>query len=236
MKHSKYYIVIALILLTIFSSCKKDKTSYGSSATRPVAEFSVIDYRLPGNLIVQNGDHYQVDILTKSDLIKIKTEVTNGKLVIYADENISNANDITYIVTTPKFQKLQVANSGIASLKYNFDPNTNLELEVSGSGSIEAQTPIQVEKVTGAVSGSGNIKLSGETNTLNANVTGSGSINAFSLNTKKAKANVSGSGNIECNVFSSLDATISGSGNISYKGNPGVYSTIAGSGKIVHVD
>ena len=92
---------------------------------------------------------------------------------------------------------------------------------------------LKVEEVSAAVSGSGDIELSGKSNSLEAAVAGSGDIKAYELKVEKAELKISGSGTIQSSVEKELRARISGSGNIKYKGMPRIEDIkISGSGNV----
>ncbi len=238
MKNVKRYGAMALILMAIISSCKKDNTS---DLKQKVDDFSAIDYRLPGKLKVQNGDHFEVQIKEKGKSPnKAKTKVIDGELIIYADNNVSG-NDLDITVIAPTFKKLKNEGQGEAVIEYNFDPATNLELEASGSGNITAITSLEVAKISAKVYGGGDINISGGAivkTDLDALINGAGAIHAFSLKAANTKAVILGSGNLECNVSSKLDVKINGTGSVIFKGDAiATYDpNSTGTGKMMHVD
>jgi hypothetical protein len=92
-------------------------------------------------------------------------------------------------------------------------------------------------KIDGAadveISGSGKIEASGSAQSIKASISGSGRVNASNLEVDKCTVRISGSGDVEIHVKSELDANISGSGTVSYKGNPShVNGHSSGSGKV----
>jgi hypothetical protein len=75
--------------------------------------------------------------------------------------------------------------------------------------------------------------LSGKGTDLEINISGSGSVDAESLEAENCVAKISGSGKCEVNASKSIDARISGSGSVYYKGDPvKVNSHSSGSGKV----
>ena len=66
------------------------------------------------------------------------------------------------------------------------------------------------------------------------NISGSGNVRAFGLDTKSTYVRISGSGNSEVTVQDYLNVTISGSGSVYYKGNPDIEANISGSGTILN--
>ncbi|MCX7638811.1 MAG: DUF2807 domain-containing protein, partial [Cyclobacteriaceae bacterium] len=78
---------------------------------------------------------------------------------------------------------------------------------------------IKGDVVKAEVSGSGKLGIKGYASSLDAVVSGSGSLNAFNCPVEKAKVKVSGSGLAELNVSENLDALVAGSGSVKHKGN-----------------
>ena len=92
---------------------------------------------------------------------------------------------------------------------------------------------ISTDNVNTAISGSGNMKLQGDSNQFSCKIAGSGNLNGYNLKAGIANAKVAGSGNIKINAVNEIHAKIAGSGNIYYTGNPDVVkSNSAGSGSI----
>ncbi len=78
---------------------------------------------------------------------------------------------------------------------------------------------IKGDVVKAEVSGSGKLGIKGYATSLDAVISGSGSLNAFNCPVEKAKVKVSGSGAAELNVTDNLEALVSGSGTVKHKGN-----------------
>lgn len=109
-----------------------------------------------------------------------------------------------------------------------------LELSLSGSG--EADVHVVANTVRASISDSSNMWFRGTTITEEFTISGSGDINAFDLLSETCDINISGSGNAEVSVAEFLYARISGSGSIYYRGNPDIDSRISGSGRIIRVN
>jgi hypothetical protein len=128
---------------------------------------------------------------------------------------------------------LSLSGSGDIIGEGKFVSNDPFYCKLSGSGSIKMAFE-KSASVECAISGSGNIELTGNTNSLEASISGSGNVNCSNLYANSAKARISGSGNIKVFVSKSIDANISGSGNVYYKGSPeDIQKRVAGSGKLV---
>jgi hypothetical protein len=90
--------------------------------------------------------------------------------------------------------------------------------------------------VSGAVSGSGNVVLTGSSNKLNVEINGSGMVDAQQLSTLHSKARIAGSGAVKLLVEETLEANVGGSGTVSYRGNAEVSQKIAGSGQVIKLN
>lgn len=93
-----------------------------------------------------------------------------------------------------------------------------LTADVNGSGDMSIEG-IKAVSIKGGVSGSGDLRLSGNSKNAKLNLRNSGEISATSLLADDVTASVVGSGNIKCNAKKSLVSNISGNGGVYYKGN-----------------
>jgi hypothetical protein len=92
----------------------------------------------------------------------------------------------------------------------------NLNLEISGSGTVESK---------------------GQTDDLRAEVNGSGKMRLADLTAKDAHVDISGSGKVDVAPQNSLNVDISGSGTITLHSEPkSVQTDISGSGRIIHAN
>ncbi len=205
----------------------------GASKTEPraVSDFHAIDLRLAGDVEFSVSDQYSVEVQAQENLLPLlKTEVEHGKLKIYFSENVSSSEDVKIRVSGPSFDELTVAGSGeiraMTALK-----SDKMDVDVSGSGNVYV---LQGEfgDLDCGISGSGGIELGGTANALEANVSGSGEVDAKTLKTNTLDAQISGSGTVTCHVNQRLKADISGSGEVLYLGEPTVDADVSGSGKV----
>jgi Flp pilus assembly secretin CpaC len=87
--------------------------------------------------------------------------------------------------------------------------------------------------VMAAISGSGDIDISGKAAEFDAVVTGSGDIDAALLNATQAKANITGSGDIKIHAKNLLTVKIVGSGDVMVnKDVATVNKKVIGSGEV----
>jgi hypothetical protein len=102
---------------------------------------------------------------------------------------------------------------------------------LSGSGNINLE--FDADTIETKLSGSGDFILKGTTNKLISKTSGSGNVSSNNLIAKEVECGISGSGNMKVFCTENLKARISGSGDIFYYGNPKTRDTkVSGSGTI----
>ncbi|MDO4992650.1 MAG: head GIN domain-containing protein [Prevotellaceae bacterium] len=231
MMKTKSIIAVALcsICLSSFANGSNDPmpepvpamaTPKPVTVERNCSTFVSIDNRSPCNVFYKQGETFRVSIVAQEEHIdKIKTTVVDGMLVIEMEEN-------TFI------QKVK-------DVKINVESPSLTHVEISSSGSVTSQNPINVsgKPVTMSVKGSGNIKLKKlECSELGVNVTGSGNAEIGDVKAKTSEVEVRGSGNVEYSgmkISDKINLTVYGSGNISVSGTVDeVKTTIHGSGGV----
>ncbi len=209
----KILSLIAAILLVSSASIAQKRE------TRDVSTFTKISFRSPGKVYVKQGSPQKVEIEGSAEVLeKIKTNVEDGKLSIGSDEKWSNwswgddDDKVTVYITVANIEALSVSGSGdlIAQTKIT---SNNLKLNVSGSGSLEAE--IDAADVDADVSGSGDMDLKGKCKSFSTDISGSGSVTLNAVIAGAADFDISGSGKVEATGSSqSVKAEITGSGKV----------------------
>ena len=206
-------------------------TGPAKTESRTATDFHAIDLSLAGEVEFSVSDQYSVEVQAQENLLPIlKTEVEHGKLKIYFSENVNHSEDIKIRVSAPSFDALSVAGSGVIRAMTSVKAD-NMDLNVSGSGSVYMAQG-EFGDVDCDISGSGSIELGGRANMLQADVAGSGEVQAKALTANALDAAISGSGTVACHVVQTLKADISGSGEVFYLGEPTVDADVSGSGKV----
>ena len=204
-------LLLACVLISSASFAQKRET-------RNVSTFTKISFRSPGKVYVKQGSPQKVEIEgSESVLEKIKTIVDGDRLTIgpeskWFDWSWGDDDKITVYITVANIEALSVSGSGDMIVQTKITGN-NLDLNVSGSGSLEAE--VDVAEIESDVSGSGGMTLKGKCKSISTDVTGSGDVE---LNVAIAGAGdfeVSGSGKIIASgTAQTVKAEISGSGRI----------------------
>ncbi len=206
--------------------------------TYDVTAFNEISTSLPATVNFTIADGYSCTVSVDENLfdyldIRVKdNELLMGKRKDDKNKNLK-ATKFVIEVTAPSLEIINLAGSG------TFNANSPLEAEkfeanVAGSGDIVFHKTVTTQKVDLNVAGSGDLAcnelISDE---LGCYIAGSGDLKVVSGQVRKAEAGVAGSGDIvlTCNI-ENLDANIVGSGDIKARVSAKLKYAIIGSGDI----
>jgi len=214
----------------ILSGCEEYETITKSFQTD---SFQSITNNTFANVHLTQSSSQTIEITAPANILKnIRLEVEDNTLTIdnrrLFDYSIGK---VDIYINIPKLQTFKIEGSGNMEMKNLFDSCSNINLQINGSGNINASLHSNSETSI-SINGSGNISINGYTNSEKIKISGSGNVNAFNFNSKTSNTSISGSGNCNIYVDSVLNANISGSGNIRYKGTPQINTNISGSGNI----
>lgn len=226
MKNSILKSTISLVLI-LFASLAFSQ----NMEERDVSDFSGISLGIDAELYLTQGSPQKLVIeASEGQLAKIETVVRDGHLKIKTDSYNARFKDVKIWITIPGVEALNLSGSGkiIAETPINSE---ELEIKMSGSGKVKIKE-LKVEELDAAISGSGDIYLFGTATEMGVRISGSGSIFASKLKMEECSVKISGSGNCEVDVTGELDVHISGSGRVTYYSNPQVDAVISGSGKV----
>ena len=123
-----------------------------------------------------------------------------------------------------------VAGSGRITLK---GAAGDCNLNVAGSGSVDAGGLVCDVSAKIGLQGSGSAKIAGHAKTCEARVNGSGGVAADGLECDSADVAINGSGSVSLAKLASLNVQINGSGNVKYRGEPTLHQAVNGSGKLI---
>ena len=177
---------------------------------------------------------FSVKLEADENLIQyISTRISGNTLIVDQGTRkcLRSDNPIRITVYMPNVEYLNLTGSGMITGD-NIESD-ELRVELTGSGLIDLRG-LKLGLLDGLITGSGEMIFWGETLDADLDITGSGMIKAFHLESLNCVANISGSGNMEIRVEKQLTAYISGSGNIYYQGNPpSVSVNVTGSGAVI---
>jgi hypothetical protein len=177
--------------------------------------FAVSDIKVENGILMVNVDR-KPDNPNKSLWEKIDDIKVNPTMKIYV--SVKNIND------------LQVNGAG-RIISENSIATDYVTLGVSGNGSLDVD--LKGNTIKAELSGGGLMTLRGYATSIDAVVSGSGTINGFSCALETAKVKVSGTGLCQLNVSNNIDAMILGTGQVKHKGNTkSAQKKVYGSGSV----
>jgi hypothetical protein len=216
------------------SGCVEYECEHGSgnveTITRGIEPFHSLDSRISGNVFIEQGSS-SLRIEAEDNILPLlETSVENGVLVISSEKCILPQKTIKIYAGMEEVRSLSLSGSGYITGTTLID-SKNLDLANTGSDDIEIK--VNANSLKSLISGSGAIHLKGNASSHEIEIAGSGNMDAPELRTEVTKVSISGSGNAKVYADRRLDTYISGSGNVFYGGNPEEFSKqISGSGKI----
>lgn len=216
-------------------SAKKVKGSGNVvTETRQVPDFNRIHLKGSGKVFLIGGEAPSVEIKTDDNILPlIKTEVSDGKLVISNEHYNPRPTTLHYFITVKDLKGVAV--SGSADITANSKiVSDNFSADISGSGDLRLE--LEVGRLESDISGSGSMRFSGKADLLDASITGAGSIRALDMQAKNVALKITGSGNCEVNASETLNVKISGSGDVKYRGSPQISKKVTGSGNIRNIN
>jgi hypothetical protein len=189
------------------------------------------------NIRLKQGNEFAVNISTDENLMQYVDVFVEGNTLVVREKsgyNLRPSKDIVLNVTAPAFGNIGLSGSGNISSENTITGNGAVEVTVSGSGDVNMD--VDVPSINSSVSGSATIALKGHANKMKVELSGSGKIRCFDLNSDDVAISISGSANAEVVANYKLDVEVSGSGDVVYKGNASVTQSISGSGSVRKVD
>ena len=235
-------LILLLGFILVLSSCDWNfwKKIRGSGVVleeiRTVAFFNSLDMGISADIFFSKGDVQSLRIVGDDNILPhIDTDVRgDGVLEISSRKNYRTDVGIKIYVVMLQINGLILSGSGTIQGQSPFATN-GLELKITGSGNMDMA--VDANEIESLISGSGPINLRGTALFHRIEIPGSGNMNALNLITNRCEITISGSG--DCHVFvnSVLDVVISGSGNVYYMGSPGSVTTnITGSGQVINLE
>jgi hypothetical protein len=230
------YIIFLVLCMAFLSSCEKIE-GYGPilSEVRNHKNFEGLRVSICGQVNFQVAPEYKVEVLAQANILdELITKVDDGDLVLKWDHplRVRNCEDVTVNIKGPDLSR--ILSSGSSDIKVTGEVRErDLELDLSGSGSMAIQEAIITDRIKAHLSGSGEIYIDrGKTDETELYVSGSGEIDFSKIESLENQSHISGSGSILVNVKEFLEAHISGSGDVYYLGDPRIDAKISGSGRV----
>jgi hypothetical protein len=185
-----------------------------------------------GRVIINQGDEESLTIETDDNLMRyIEGEVRNGRLELrIADNTIPiPSRSIVYRVGVKNLTALD--SSGAGTFEIDGLDTDRLKVTLSGAGDIGIDS-LSATDLTVTISGAGNVKVAGQVEVQEIDMSGFGNYNARDLESQMASVRISAAGNAVIWAEDTLDVEISGAGNVEYYGSPSVTEDISGAGRV----
>ncbi len=177
---------------------------------REVSEFSQVSVGGVFKAEITAGKDFSVSVEADDNLLPlIETEVRGDTLKISTDSRLESARPIVVRVTAPNIAGVKA--SGAADVNLSGVQNRSLSLSLSGAS-----------KMTAA----------GNSDSVEATVSGASSLAAYDLTADLASVDTSGASRTYINASSRLFADASGASTILYKGSPEVRRNSSGASTI----
>lgn len=181
------------------------------TVTRSLGAFTEIVHYGIGLINITIGDTQSVQISGDANLLPfLGTTVTNGQLTIRPlVTSMAPQQPLVYTITMTDLTALALLGAGSAT--------------VSG---------LDNESLAVALNGAGHCTVAGQTELLNATLTGAGSFDARQLTAIDAVLFLAGAGNADVTVTDQLNVTLTGVGSVTYAGDPQVTHQVTGVGTV----
>jgi hypothetical protein len=228
----------AVLLLVVLSACQIGPmeviTGSGNVTTenRNLSGFKSIELSGIGMLVLtQDGTESVVLEGEDNILARIRTDVTGNTLRIRGEDNVAfnPTKDLVYRVNVSEIDRFTL--SGAGSLQAGDLRAESLSIETSGAGNVNIEK-LTAEDLKVTSSGVGNVMIGGTASRQEITMSGIGSYQAPSLDTKETSVKIDGTGGATVSVSDRLSVDISGAGSVTYAGDPQIEQKISGAGNV----
>ena len=230
--------LIVLLLLTTLTSCVVSgvKGSKNVTTENRIIKSDFDGIKVSMGILVELTQAKEVSVEAEMDdnihelLI---TEVKDGILHIYFDEQVGHCKQKTVRLSMPTIAQLK-ASSGARIKGQDKIKTTELELNTSSGGGIKLD--IETTRIDCNASSGASMTLEGICKNSYTNASSGSNIDASKLESVTAKATVSSGANIKVYASNSIDANASSGGSVYCEGSPEQKSINKSSGGSVHVE
>ncbi|HEY7812249.1 MAG TPA: head GIN domain-containing protein [Nakamurella sp.] len=227
-------VVIGLGAAALALSACGSLQSAGAPTTqaRALSGVHAVALQTSGDLSILIGDTEGLTVSAGANqLDHLTSAVVDGTLVLGAEPNQSYDGSISYTLTVPSLDAIEVEGSGNVNGAGVLSGQARLTMSGSGSATL---SDLELTNLTADLSGSGDAQVGGSSDASTVDVSGSGDYDGSGLTTGRTTVSSIGSGQTRVNVTEHLSATVNGSGDVTYAGNPAqVDRGGAGSGGVV---
>lgn len=216
---TKISAVVVLFLTTscMFNGVKGNRNV--KTATRNIpSDFEAIRVSNGIDVYLTMGSDTSLKLEADENLHDIiQTEVKDGVLRIYADENIWSAKRKRVYLTAKNINEIR-STSGAELITENTLKADDLKVAVTSGA--EVRLTLDVTNLSCSTTSGADARLEGRADHFVARSTSGSGLQATGLEAKTCEARVTSGADISVNVSEELDASATSGGNIRYSGNP----------------
>lgn len=231
MKYTCSLLFAALVTLTAFSQDKVVKDA--NAQERNVPAFHAISIGGGIDLFLTQSSTVGVAVSANKleDRDRIKTEVVNGVLKIYYDNN--NFNWSWNSRKLRAYISIKDIDGLTASGGSDVDVNGTLtvaKLKLGLSGGSDFRGNVNITDLNVDQSGGSDVNISGRAVNVNIDASGGSDFKGYDLSADNCIADCSGGSDISITVNKELSADASGGSDVSYRGNANIRKTSSSGG------
>ena len=204
---------------------------------RKVSTFHNVQISGSMNVRIRQDADTRVNIEADENLMSYIEAYTDGDKLVVREKrgfNLNPTRDITIYVASPLYSTIDVSGSGDVLGENEITGNGELQTSISGSGNMKLK--VNVQSLKSEISGSGSVGFSGESKDFDLSISGSANAHCFDLVSDNVSISISGSSDAQVTANQKLDVSVSGSGSVKYKGNASVNQRVSGSGEVRKVE
>ena len=214
-----------LFLATFLSSCNVNMFNRINGNRNVVTEnrsakedFTKIKVSTGLDLYITQGTKNEITVEADENLQEIIiTEIKDGVLKVYSDQNIWKAKARKVYVTVKTLEGLTATSGSDVYTKGTIDAN---DIKISATSGADIRMSINANTIeTSSTSGS-DIEISGTANNHISKATSGASIDAYELRSKNVTVKVSSGADINIYASESITAKATSGGDIDFKGSP----------------
>ncbi len=220
-------------LCLVMAGCTLRGSGVNATEVRPTPAFDAVSNTTSLLVFVRDGAEPSVLVNCDDNLVEwILTEVSGDELTVRIDgpRNLKPRTDCFVKVVAPALRALHASGSG--SIQAGDAWPQLSEVGVSGSGNVDV-SGVDVDDLSASLSGSGTLSLQGQAQSVNVDISGSGTIDGRRLSTAQATIQHSSSGMVTLTVTNAADVDLSGSGDVVIYGGASVDAQTSGSGQVI---
>lgn len=219
----------------LFTSCEKI-TGEGPVITenRDAGNFTGVDLRGDATVYFTKSNDLKIELHGQQNVLAVLETYKSGNNLVIKYRNdirLGKHEPVIIYLAAPNLDDLRISGSGDIFAAGEIT-NNDMVMDISGSGHIQMEKLI-TGYLDANISGSGSVEIvDGEADEQKLKISGSGNCMLKDVISQKATTTTSGSGDIWIHVEDELHSNISGSGSVFYKGQPTINTNISGSGKV----